>query len=132
MIYRTPLCFLFDGKVPYAYLGLLVRRQEGRDPEPLVALRLLEAEGIKPDFACVLTSPEALSQWKNERLPYPWILCYDEEVIDIDAIKERARPQLENLIRSHKLIMDCTSLTQREASHHRLLRARKNLQGLSS
>lgn len=114
LLYRTPLCFLFDegGKVPYAYVGLLGRRQPGREPEPLVAQRILEGEGIKPELIYVLTSPEALNQWRDAKLPYQWVLCYEEEVIDIDAVKERVRPQLQSLLRSHVVIMDCTSLTK--------------------
>ncbi|MEM3694321.1 MAG: hypothetical protein QXI39_09920 [Candidatus Bathyarchaeia archaeon] len=33
-------------------------------------------------------------------------------MIDIDAVKERVRPQLESLLRSHVVIMDCASLTK--------------------
>lgn len=52
------------------------------------------------------------NEWRSLKLPYQWILCYKEEVIKIDAIKGKVKPQLESLLRSHVVIMDCTSLTK--------------------
>ena len=111
--YRTPLCFLYETKgVDYAYLGLLGRRENRAEAETSVALRLLREEKIEPVFRYVVTSPEALNEWKSLKLPYEWILLYDNEIIDIDAIVNRVRPQLEELLKDHVLILDCTSSTK--------------------
>ena len=110
--YKTPLCWLFDSKVPYAYFGLLGERKERMEPETATALRLLSKEAIKPSLIYVVTSLEALNQWKSLKLPYNWILCYEDEIVDIDAIKMKVQPYLENLLKTHIVIMDCTSLTK--------------------
>lgn len=48
----------------------------------------------------------------HARAPYQWILCYEEEIIDIDVVKNKVTPQLENLLKNHIVIMDCTSATK--------------------
>jgi len=110
--YKTPLCFLFDEKTPTAYFGLLGRRSGRKEPETATALRLLGKERVESKLVYVVTSPEALAEWKELRLPYQWILCYEEEIVDTDAIREKVRPQMESLLRSYSLIMDCTSSTK--------------------
>ncbi|MCS7119657.1 MAG: type IV toxin-antitoxin system AbiEi family antitoxin domain-containing protein [Candidatus Bathyarchaeota archaeon] len=114
LTYRTPLCFLYqpETKVPVVYLGLLGRREAREEPEPAVAIRLLAKEGLRPDFIYVVTSPEALNEWKDLKLPYNWILCYREEIIDVDAVKEKIEQQLISLIKQFNVIMDCTSATK--------------------
>lgn len=77
-----------------------------------MALRLLKEQGIQPKFTYVVTSPEALGEWQELKLPYQWILCYEEEIVDIDAIEEKMRLQLEGLLRDHIVILDCTSATK--------------------
>ncbi|MEM3744023.1 MAG: hypothetical protein QXW43_05795 [Candidatus Methanomethyliaceae archaeon] len=47
--------------------------------EPEIAMGLLEKEKIKPDLIHVVTSPEALNEWKDLKLPYQWILCYEKK-----------------------------------------------------
>lgn len=111
--YRTPLCYLYESKgVEVAYLGLLGRRNSREEPETNVALRLLIDQGIEPKLVYVVTSPEALEDWRELRLPFQWILCYDDEIIDIDAIEKKVRPQLEGLLKDHIVILDCTSATK--------------------
>jgi len=111
--YRTPLCYLYESKgVEVAYLGLLGRRESRMEPEPNVALRLLSDEGIKPRLIYVVTSPEALEEWREMRLPFQWILCYEDEIIDIDTIQQKVRAQLEGLLRDYVVILDCTSATK--------------------
>ena len=112
--YKTPLCFIFPTKtkIPIAYLGLLGRKDSRKKPEPYVAIELLEKEKLKPSFTYVVTSPEALNDWKNLKLPYQWILCYEDEIINVDAIKQKIAPQLKSLLREYIVIMDCTSATK--------------------
>jgi len=114
LTYKTPLCYIFDAKpkLPTAYLGLLGKRDEGVDPEPKVALELLSKEGVKAQLVYIVTSPEALNEWKNLKLPYQWILCYEDEIIDIDAVKRKVLPQLEGLLKENIVVMDCTSATK--------------------
>jgi len=111
--YRTPLCYLYESKdVDVAYLGLLGRRESRDEPETSVALRLLQEEGVEPKFIYVVTSPGALEEWKQMRLPFQWILCYEDEIINIDTIQKKVRPQLEGLLRDYVVILDCTSATK--------------------
>jgi len=114
LTYKTPLCYIFQkaAEVPMAYLGLLGRRESRPEPETAVALELLKKEGVSPEFVYVVTSPEALNEWKELRLQYQWILCYEEEIIDIDAVKNKVTPQLESLLRDYIVIIDCTSATK--------------------
>ncbi len=114
LAYKTPLCFLYKSKtkIPIAYFGLLGRRESRTEPEPKIATELLETEKLKPDLAFVVTSPEALNEWKNLKLPYNWILCYEEEIIDIDSVKRKILPQLTGLLKEYIVIMDCTSATK--------------------
>lgn len=111
--YRTPLCYLYESAgVEVAYLGLLGRRNSREEPEPDVALSLLGEEGIRPSYTYVVTSPEALEEWQTMKLPYQWILCYEDEIVDIDVIKEKVRSQLEGLLRDYVVILDCTAATK--------------------
>jgi len=114
LTYKTPLCFILEKvpEIPIAYFGLLGRKESRPKPEPTVALQLLQKEGIKPKFVYVVTSPEALNEWKELKLPYQWILSYEEEIISIDAIKNKVAPQLESLLRDLIVILDCTSATK--------------------
>lgn len=112
--FKTPLCFVFDikQKAPISYLGLLGQRESRGEPEPQVALKLLEKEHLKPDLMYVVTSPEALNDWKHLKLPYHWILCYEDEIINVDLVKKKITPQLMNLLKDSIVIMDCTSATK--------------------
>ena len=114
LTYKTPLCYVFDksAKKAMAYFGLLGRRESRLKPETSVALELLRREGVSSKLTYVATSPEALNEWKELKLPYQWILCYEEEIIDIDAVKNKVTPQLESLLKNHAVVMDCTSATK--------------------
>jgi len=111
--FKTPLCYIYGtGSVEVAYLGLLGRRVGHAQPETSIALKLLKAEGLNPKLTYVVTSPEALEEWKVMKLPYQWILCYEEEIIDIDAILGKVKPQLEELLEDYIVVLDCTSATK--------------------
>jgi len=114
LTYKTPLCLIFPTKIkiPIAYFGLLGRKETRKEPEPQVAIKLLEKEKLKPDLTYVATSPEALNDWKNLKLPYQWILCYEDEIINIDSVKQKILPQLTSLLKEYIVIMDCTSATK--------------------
>jgi DNA-binding transcriptional ArsR family regulator len=114
LAYKTPLCFIFKSKqkVPMAYFGLLGQRESREEPEPEVALKLLQKEQLKPDMIYVVTSPEALNDWKQLKLPYQWILCYEDEIINVDLVKKKVTPQLLSLLKDYIVIMDCTSATK--------------------
>jgi len=111
--YMTPLCYLFSEKpLPIAYLGLLGKRNSREIPETEIALKLLKAEGYQPNSIHVLTSTEALHEWKTLKLPYQWILCYEEEIVDIDSVKKKAEERLKGLLKDYIVIIDCTSATK--------------------
>ena len=112
--YKTPLCFIFHParSVPFAYFGLLGKKEERETPETAVAIDLLKQQGLKPSLKYVVTSPEALNSWKNLRLQYQWILCYEDEIIDVDSVKTKISPQLLSLLTNYVVIMDCTSATK--------------------
>jgi len=114
LTYKTPLSYIFEKptKTTIAYFGLLGRRESRPKPETRVALELLGQEGVSSKLVYVVTSPEALSEWKELKLPYQWILCYEEEIINIDAVKNKVTPQLESLLKNNVVIMDCTSATK--------------------
>lgn len=114
LTFKTPFCFIFPPKtkIPIAYFGLLGRKESRREPEPQVAVKLLEKEKLKPELIYILTSPKALNDWKNLKLPYQWILCYEDEIINIDSIKRKILPQLTSFLRQYIMIMDCTSATK--------------------
>ncbi|MEM3737474.1 MAG: helix-turn-helix domain-containing protein [Candidatus Bathyarchaeia archaeon] len=112
--YKTPLCYLFgrESEVPFAYYGLLGRKDDICDPEPEVALKLLEKEGVTPKLVYVTTSHEALSDWKDLKLQYQWILCYEDQILDIDAVKRNVISWLESSLKEYVAILDCTSATK--------------------
>ena len=114
LAYKTPLCFIYASrtKIPIAYLGLLGRKNSREEPEPQVAIELLKREKLHPSLAYVVTSPEALNEWKTLKPPYQWILCYEDEIINIDAVKNKVLPQLTSLLKEYIVIMDCTSATK--------------------
>ncbi|MEM3056923.1 MAG: hypothetical protein QW639_06825 [Candidatus Bathyarchaeia archaeon] len=111
--YLTPLCYLFsDRSLPLAYLGLLGRREGRIKPETETALELLRDEKIKSESIHVLTTHEGFEDWKEMRLPYEWILCYEDEIYDIDSVKEKIQRRWELLSKKYILILDCTSATK--------------------
>lgn len=117
--YRTPLCFALEkaAKYPVAYFGLLGKRKTGeagyrKEPETDIALRLLDEEGITPKLVYVTTSNEAWKQWEELKLPYQFIICYEDEIIDIEAVKVKVTPQLESLLRDFVVVIDCTGATK--------------------
>ena len=114
LTYKTPLCFVYPSKtrIPIVYFGLLGRKHERDKPEPQVAIELLKKEKLQPSLTYVVTSPEALNEWKDLKPPYQWILCYENEIIKIDTVKRKVLPQLTSLLKEYIVIMDCTSATK--------------------
>ena len=110
--YRTPISYLVGSGEKIAYLGLLGEKNGRQTPETEIALRLLEAEGLKTSLKYIVTSPEALSEWSNQKLNYQWILCYSDEIVDIDSVKGKVLPQLLALLKEYVVVMDCTSATK--------------------
>ena len=112
--FLTPLCFVFGSnqKIPVAYFRLLGRRGDRKEPEPKTAISLLEKEGLKPDLVYVVTSPNALAEWADLKLNYQWILCYEDEIADVEKIEQKVAPQLLSLLKEYNVIMDCTSATK--------------------
>lgn len=110
--YRTPICYLFDTETPIAYVGLLGRRNERTVPETEIAVKLLEKEEHKVGLKYVVSSPEALNEWKAMKLDCQWILCYEDEIIDIDSVKSKVIPQLQALLKEYVVVLDCTSATK--------------------
>jgi len=114
LTYRTPLCFVLGDtrRERFAYLGLLGKKETHGKPETEVALELLKKEAIVPELVYVLTSLDALKDWEKEKLTHQWILCYQDEIIDIDTVKNKVRRQLESLLQQYIVILDCTSSTK--------------------
>ncbi|MBS7651073.1 hypothetical protein KEJ35_07000, partial [Candidatus Bathyarchaeota archaeon] len=56
--------------------------------------------------------PEGMVDWKDHRINCQWIICYGDEIIDIDAIQRKITPQLTALLREYSVIIDCTSSTK--------------------
>lgn len=110
--YKTPICYLFETNTPIAYMGLLGRRNNRTEPETEIAVKLLEEEKHKVGLKYVVTSPESLIEWKSLKLDCQWILCYGDEIIDIDAVKAKVVPQLQALLKEYVVVLDCTSATK--------------------
>lgn len=110
--YKTPLCYIYCDKPEYTYIGLLGLKQ-GRDlPEPLVALKLLEKEKIKPVKNYVLATKESISDWSGYLENFNIRTLKTEDTLNIEKIEKI----LENIILKERdktvIILDCTSLTK--------------------
>ncbi|MEM0272583.1 MAG: winged helix-turn-helix domain-containing protein [Thermoprotei archaeon] len=118
LTYKTPLAYIYDAPTPKIYLGLLGNKTQNKEPETLVALSLLEKEGLQFDQVYVTTSQNALEQWathpKTEN--WKWITLTShqgkEDIAHIDAVKQKVEQQLVTLLKKHVVIMDCTSATK--------------------
>ncbi len=101
--FKTPLCFVLGSelKVPVAYFGLLGKRGDRRVPEPQTAIAQLEKQGLKPDLVYVVTSTSSIAEWADLKLPYQWILCYEDEIADVEKIEQKVKPQLLSLLKDH-------------------------------
>jgi len=96
----------------HAYIGLLGRKESYSEPEPKVALSLLSEQKILPSIVYVTTSPEGMTDWRDYRLNCQWVICYGDEINDIDAVQRKLTPQLISLLRDYSVILDCTSSTK--------------------
>lgn len=119
LIYKTPLCFIFnqqpkDSEQSIVYMGLLGERNGRKESETAVALQLLKKDiGIESASTCIITSVESAQQWSDiEESRDEWILLTNRQVSDIDSIKRKVESVLIRLIRQNMVIMDCTSLTK--------------------
>nr|MDO8082200.1 hypothetical protein [Candidatus Freyarchaeota archaeon] len=121
--YKTPLCHIFDSsEIPYAYLGLLGKRDDKTESETETAIKLLknffEKFLNKKDFnfksITVINTYKAIAGWEDYAPRYVtyWHLLKDEEINRIEPIEEKVKAILPDLMRNYNLIMDCTSLTK--------------------
>ena len=46
------------------------------------------------------------------KLSYQWILCYEDEIAEVEKIEQKVKPQLLSLLKEYIVIMDCTSATK--------------------
>ncbi len=112
MLMDVRIPFLMGARTPVAYLGLLGLRLGRETPEPDVALSLLEGEGFRVSEAYVATTHQALMEWGPLTQGYTWILLTTQEIIDVEAVKRRVEPILRTLVKTHGVIIDCTSATK--------------------
>jgi len=112
--YKTPLCFLFDKKNVNTYIGMLGLKNERTDPEPKVAIDLLEREGIKIKHVFIFATKETVNDWESFLAKSNFKL----EIVEMDDIKRienmenKVRRLLEDLMHEKVVILDCTSLTK--------------------
>ncbi|MEX2750939.1 MAG: hypothetical protein Q6366_003540 [Candidatus Freyarchaeota archaeon] len=128
LTHKTPLCYIFGSKkVPYAYLGLLGKREGRSEAETQTAQTLLkeEIEKQKPpeensqkgevtfDMVIVFESYKYVSEWEGvaPKNIY-WRLLDDEEITSVETIETKVEEVLKELIRTDIVIMDCTGLTK--------------------
>jgi len=112
LVYKTPFCQPWGDQLEVAYFGLLGRRSERHEPEPEVARALLAQNRLRVDTMHVVTSPDALSEWSSDRLPYEWILCYEDEIIDVEKVVMKMEKPLVDLLKKSIVVLDCTSATK--------------------
>jgi hypothetical protein len=110
--FKTPMSYLFGTDTPIAYVGLLGRRNNRSIPVTDVAVKLLEIEKHPVQLKYVVSTPDALQEWSPLKPDCQWLLCYEDEIFDIDSIKNKVRPQLEALLKDNIVILDCTSATK--------------------
>jgi len=114
LVYKTPLCFVFDSPaVRYAYLGLLGERGGREESETATAIDLLGGVGLVFDKVRVVTTFGCVSEWEG-CVPgdVDWFLVGDEEIRRVNAMERRVEGVLEELMRDYVVIMDCTSATK--------------------
>lgn len=114
LVYKTPLCFVFDSPtVCYAYLGLLGERGGREESETATAIDLLGGVGLVFDKVRVVTTFGCVSEWEG-CVPgdVDWFLVGDEEIRRVNAMERRVEGVLEELMRDYVVIMDCTSATK--------------------
>jgi len=116
LTYKGIMTYLCGGTANFAYIGLLgIKREEDQEAEPKVAIELLSKEGISPKICYICTSRQGVESWPEGtgiEVPFAWILVEGEEIIDVDAVKEKVRPYLESLLPEHAIVLDCTSATK--------------------
>ncbi|MHA1838383.1 MAG: hypothetical protein ACTSYO_00265 [Candidatus Ranarchaeia archaeon] len=111
--YKSPLSYISDeSSSNYTYFGLLGRKEERQNPEPNQAIELLKREDICVETSYVVTTLEALNEWKQSQLSFNWILCYSEEIRDINKVYNKVKPILELQMRISLVVLDCTSATK--------------------
>lgn len=110
--FKTPMSYLFDADTPLAYVGLLGRRNNREIPVTEIAVDLLKKQNHEVHLKYAVSTPDAVQEWSSSKPDFHWIMCYEDEIIDIDAIKDKLRPQLEALLKDNIVILDCTSATK--------------------
>lgn len=117
-MYKTPLCYIAGAHVPYAYIGLLGLSREGQEePETETAITLLRKEGYEFDKILVATTLDALNSWgglrgrEMQKIVDPLILELIE-MNDIQRVEARIEDKMTEVMKSHIVILDCTSGTR--------------------
>ena len=122
---KTPWLFFSENKEELkkslVYVGLLgMMRDEIEEPVYRTAISLLSKEpdpsmdprtwglGIKPRYVYIVTSEEAKNSWTGLHDVDNWILLTQDDLWDIDKVKEKLLKAIEPLMRDHAIILDST------------------------
>jgi predicted DNA-binding transcriptional regulator len=122
---KTPWLFFSEDKEELkkslVYVGLLGKtRDEVEEPVYRTAVSLLSREpnpsmnprswglGVKPRYVYIITSEDAKSSWAGLQDVDGWILLSEEDLWDIDKVKERLKKTIEPLMRDHAIVLDST------------------------
>lgn len=105
----------------FVYVGLLGKaREEIEEPVYRVAINLISRTpditmnprewglGIKPRYIYIVTSESGKSSWEGLGDVDNWILLPEEDLWNIDKVKERLLKTLEFLMRDHAVLLDTT------------------------
>jgi len=116
--YKTPLCYIVGAQgVEYAYMGLLGTKDTREKSETETAIELLRQDGYEFSKIVIATTPEALDTWQSSIPDKLWrrienIPLSIKEMNDIEAVRQKVAPRLEELISNYTVVMDCTSGTR--------------------
>ena len=122
---QTPWLFFSEDKErlreSLIYVGLLGKmRDEVEEPVYRTAVNLLSREpdqsmnprnwglGVKPRYVYIITSEDAKSSWAGLQDVDGWILLSEEDLWDIDKVKERLLKTINPLMRDYAILLDST------------------------
>ena len=125
LLTKTPWLFFSEDKErlgeSLVYVGLLgMMRDEIEEPVYRTAISLLSREpdqsmdprtwglGVKPKYVYILTSEEAKASWTGLHDVDNWILLTQDDLWDIDKVKERLLKAIEPLMKDHAIVLDST------------------------
>jgi len=122
---KTPWLFFSEDKErlgeSLVYVGLLgMMRDEIEEPVYRTAISLLSREpdqsmdprtwglGVKPKYVYIVTSEEAKASWTGLHDVDNWILLTQDDLWDIDKVKEKLLKAVEPLMKDHAVVLDST------------------------